>query len=171
MARSTVASRDGSIVEDAPRSGENPHAAATAKERRRCRRSGFAFRFLHHGLLTTPAAGKLRPQRLQALYTDGRAMWVLRTVAEGIPEKTFRIMPGTVRTLGRATGADFIVDAALVSRVHCRFTSMPDGGSRSATSNANGTFVNGQRTEVARLASGDKVQIGRVEVVALRDNE
>src|SRR5688572_33140213 len=31
VARSTVASRDGSIVEDAPRSVENPHAAATAR--------------------------------------------------------------------------------------------------------------------------------------------
>ena len=55
-------------------------------------------------------------------------MWVLRTVTDGVPEKTFRILPGTVRTMGRATGADFIVDVALVSRVHCRFTATPDGG-------------------------------------------
>jgi len=33
----------------------------------------------------------------------------------------------------------------------------------------NGTFVNGARTEVARLEPGDKVQVGRLEVVALRD--
>ena len=43
-------------------------------------------------------------------------MWVLRTVTEGVPEQTFRLLPGSVRTLGRATGADFIVEAALVSR-------------------------------------------------------
>jgi pSer/pThr/pTyr-binding forkhead associated (FHA) protein len=99
-------------------------------------------------------------------------MWVLRTVTEGVPERIFRIMPGAVRTLGRATGADFIVDAALVSRVHCRFTATPDGGLEVRDlESTNGTFVNGQRMEVARLASGDKVQIGRVEVVALRDNE
>jgi pSer/pThr/pTyr-binding forkhead associated (FHA) protein len=97
-------------------------------------------------------------------------MWVLRTVTEGIPEKTFRIMPGSVRTLGRAVGADFIVDAALVSRVHCRFTAMPDGGLEVRDlESTNGTYVNGERTEVARLATGDRVQIGRLEVVALRD--
>ena len=97
-------------------------------------------------------------------------MWVLRTVTEGLPEKTFRILPGSIRTLGRAAGADFIVDAALVSRVHCRFTATPDGALEVRDlESTNGTFVNGQRTEVARLEPGDKVQIGRVEVVALRE--
>ena len=99
-------------------------------------------------------------------------MWILRTVIEGEPEKTFRMMPGVIRTVGRATGADFIVDAPLVSRVHCRFTAMADGGLEVRDlESTNGTYVNGQRTEVARLASGDKVQIGRVEVVALQDND
>ncbi len=74
--------------------------------------------------------------------------------------------------MGRAVGADFIVDVALVSRVHCRFTVMSDGGLEVRDlESTNGTFVNGQRTDVARLEPGDKVQIGRVEVVALRDND
>ena len=99
-------------------------------------------------------------------------MWVLRTVTEDIPEKTFRILPGTIRTLGRAAGADFIVDAALVSRVHCRFTATADGGLEVRDlESTNGTFVNGQRTEVTRLASGDKMQIGRLEVVAVRETD
>lgn len=99
-------------------------------------------------------------------------MWLLRTVTEGFPEQTFRLMPGAVRTLGRATGADFIVDAALVSRVHCRFTAMPDGSLEVRDlESTNGTYVNGERREVARLAPGDRVQVGRVEVVALRDSE
>ena len=99
-------------------------------------------------------------------------MWVLRTVTEDIPEKTFRILPGTIRTLGRAVGADFIVDAALVSRVHCRFTATADGGLEVRDlESTNGTFVNGQRTEVARLASGDTVQMGRLEVLAVREND
>ena len=97
-------------------------------------------------------------------------MWVLRTITEGIPEKIFRIMPGSIRTLGRATGADFIVDAALVSRVHCRFTATVDGDLEVRDlDSTNGTFVNGERTDVARLESGDKVQVGRLEVVAVRD--
>ena len=99
-------------------------------------------------------------------------MWILRTVSEEIPEKTFRILPGGVRTLGRAVGADFIVDAALVSRVHCRFTALADGSLELRDlDSTNGTFVNGKRVESARLASGDRMQIGRVELVALRESD
>jgi ABC transport system ATP-binding/permease protein len=97
-------------------------------------------------------------------------MWILRTVTEGLPEQTFRILPGGVRTIGRATGADFIVDAALVSRVHCRVTALPDGTLELRDlDSTNGTFVNGRRVEAARLASGDRIQVGRVEFVSLRE--
>jgi pSer/pThr/pTyr-binding forkhead associated (FHA) protein len=97
-------------------------------------------------------------------------MWILRTVTEGEPEQTFRIMPGGVRTIGRAVGADFIVDAALVSRIHCRLTALADGGLEVRDMDStNGTFVNGKRVAAARLAPGDRVQIGRVELMALRD--
>ena len=99
-------------------------------------------------------------------------MWILRTVTDGHPEKTFRILPGGVRTLGRATGADFIVDAALVSRVHCRFTVLPDGALEVRDlESTNGTYVNGARIDIAHLNAGDRVQVGRVELVALTDAE
>jgi pSer/pThr/pTyr-binding forkhead associated (FHA) protein len=35
----------------------------------------------------------------------------------------------------------------------------------------NGTFVNGSRVDVTRLASGDKLQVGRVELVAVQDED
>jgi pSer/pThr/pTyr-binding forkhead associated (FHA) protein len=97
-------------------------------------------------------------------------MWILRTVAPGANEQTFRILPGNARTLGRATGADFIVDAALVSRVHCRITALPSGELEvKDLESTNGTFVNGQRVEQARLSPGDRLRVGRMELVALRD--
>jgi pSer/pThr/pTyr-binding forkhead associated (FHA) protein len=98
-------------------------------------------------------------------------MWILRTIADqDDAEQTFRILPGGVRTLGRAVGADFIVDAALVSRVHCRLTALPGGQLEVRDlESTNGTFVNGRRVDVAHLAPGDKLQVGRVELVALRD--
>jgi pSer/pThr/pTyr-binding forkhead associated (FHA) protein len=97
-------------------------------------------------------------------------MWVLRTVSEGIPEQTFRILPGGIRTVGRAVGADFILEAALVSRIHCRLTASPDGGLELRDMDStNGTFVNGKRVDSARLASGDRVQIGRVELLAVKE--
>jgi pSer/pThr/pTyr-binding forkhead associated (FHA) protein len=99
-------------------------------------------------------------------------MWILRTLSEDLPEKTFRMLSGSVRTLGRAVGADFIVDAALVSRVHCRLTALPDGELEIRDlASTNGTFVNGARIDAVKLASGDKVKIGRVELLALRDND
>ena len=97
-------------------------------------------------------------------------MWILRTVEEGKPEKTFRILPGGIRTIGRATGADFIVDAPLVSRVHCRLTALPDGELEVRDlASTNGTFINGKRVEAGRLVSGDRIGVGRVQLVALRD--
>ncbi|MEQ1574207.1 MAG: FHA domain-containing protein [Vicinamibacterales bacterium] len=99
-------------------------------------------------------------------------MWILRTVNDGEPERTFRILPGDVRTIGRAVGADFILDAALVSRVHCRVTALPGGLFEVRDMDStNGTFVNGERITTANVASGDRLTVGRVELVALKNED
>ncbi len=99
-------------------------------------------------------------------------MWILRTISDDAPERTFRVLPGSVRTIGRAAGADFIVDAALVSRVHCRLTALGDGHLEVRDlDSTNGTFVNGSRVEVTRLVTGDKLQVGRVELLAIQDED
>lgn len=72
--------------------------------------------------------------------------------------------------MGRATGADFIVDAPLVSRVHCRFIALPGGELEVRDlESTNGTFVNGKRIDQIRLESGDRIQIGRVELIASKE--
>jgi pSer/pThr/pTyr-binding forkhead associated (FHA) protein len=97
-------------------------------------------------------------------------MWIIRTLNGESPAQTFRILPGTVRTLGRAAGADFIVDGPLVSRVHCRLTALPAGDLEiKDLESTNGTFVNGDRVGTARLASGDKLTVGRLELMAVRE--
>ena len=99
-------------------------------------------------------------------------MWILRTAKDAEPAATFRILAGAVRTIGRATGADFIVDAPLVSRVHCRLTALPDGQLEVRDLNStNGTFINGERIESRLLASGDRLGVGRVELIAERGAE
>ena len=58
----------------------------------------------------------------------------------------------------------------MVSRVHCRLTLLSDGQLELRDlESTNGTFVNGKRVETARLASGDRIQVGRLELVAQRE--
>lgn len=98
-------------------------------------------------------------------------MWILRTVGQPA-EATFRVLPSSAKTIGRATGADFIIDEALVSRVHCR-VQVNVSGDLDVTDlgSTNGTFINGTRVTTARLVPGDRLKVGRVELIALKDAE
>jgi pSer/pThr/pTyr-binding forkhead associated (FHA) protein len=86
-------------------------------------------------------------------------MWILQS-----PEGTFRLPAGAIKTVGRAPRADFILDVALVSRVHCRLTAGDDRLEVVDLKSTNGTFVNDKRIEKARLATGDRLRVGRVEM-------
>ena len=90
-------------------------------------------------------------------------MWILRGSDED-GALTFRLANGTSKTVGRATLADFQLDAALVSRVHCRITAKPEMLNVEDLASTNGTFVNGQRIDTGQLADGDRLRIGRVEL-------
>ena len=93
-------------------------------------------------------------------------MWILKTEEGGEPALTFRILPGNIRTIGRATGANFIVDAHLVSRVHCQLTAGATELEVKDLDSTNGTFVNGQRISgTARLQAGDRLGVGRVDLL------
>jgi pSer/pThr/pTyr-binding forkhead associated (FHA) protein len=76
--------------------------------------------------------------------------------------------PGAVKTVGRATRADFIVDAALVSRLHCRLTASDASLEVVDLKSTNGTFVNGRRVQKATLGTGDRLRVGRVELTVGR---
>lgn len=91
-------------------------------------------------------------------------MWILQSQQPDSDPVTFRVMPGTIKTLGRAPRADFIVEAALVSRLHCRLEVTDDRIDVIDLESTNGTFVNGQRIERARVHSGDLLQVGRLSL-------
>jgi pSer/pThr/pTyr-binding forkhead associated (FHA) protein len=90
-------------------------------------------------------------------------MWILQS-----PEATFRLTSGAIKTVGRATQADFILDVALVSRIHCRLTAGDHNLEVVDLESTNGTFVNDRRIDAASLAAGDKLRIGRVELTVNR---
>ena len=85
-------------------------------------------------------------------------MWVLKG-----DEATFRLRSGAIKTVGRAPRADFILDAALVSRIHCRITAGDDKLEVVDLSSTNGVFVNDKRVGRANIGRGDRLRVGRVE--------
>lgn len=95
-------------------------------------------------------------------------MWVLRTEEHAEIPFTFRIRPGSIKTVGRSIGAEFIVDAAMVSRLHCRLSAGATQLEVVDLGSTNGTFVNGQRVDVAPLKEGDTLGVGRVELIVSR---
>jgi pSer/pThr/pTyr-binding forkhead associated (FHA) protein len=97
-------------------------------------------------------------------------MWILRSQE---PAFAFRLMPGEVRTIGRATGAQFVVEAPLVSRLHCRLTCSADGRLMvEDLGSTNGTFVDTRRVEGSvPLAPGALLTVGRVGFEVVKGEE
>jgi pSer/pThr/pTyr-binding forkhead associated (FHA) protein len=96
------------------------------------------------------------------------AGWILQS--DGESPLIIRLAPGSVKTLGRTARADFIVEAALVSRLHCRLSAdasdqlvVEDIGS------TNGTRVNGRKVNRAVLKNGDRLKVGRMEFTVSPD--
>lgn len=92
-------------------------------------------------------------------------MWTLESTPASEVSCVFRLLPGNIRTLGRAAGSHFVLEAPLVSRVHCRLTASADGLAVEDLGSTNGTFVNGTRVERASVADGDVLRLGRAELV------
>jgi pSer/pThr/pTyr-binding forkhead associated (FHA) protein len=91
-------------------------------------------------------------------------MWILQGSEPEAEMLTFRLAPGTIKTVGRAPRADFILDVALVSRLHCQLSALEDRLEVLDLSSTNGTFVNDKRVQRAVLASGDRLRVGRIEL-------
>ena len=92
-------------------------------------------------------------------------MWILESNDPSGDGLTFRLPAGAVKTIGRSTGAEFMVDAALVSRLHCQLTATADSLHVKDLGSTNGTFVNGHRVTAAQLKHGDRLSIGRMELL------
>lgn len=98
-------------------------------------------------------------------------MWILRSSNE-IDGQTFlfRLPAGETRVIGRAPRADFIMDAGLVSRLHCRISASRANQLEVVDlDSTNGTFVNGRRVSTGTVGDGDTLRVGRVELVVSRE--
>lgn len=98
-------------------------------------------------------------------------MWLLESEAVEGDRVTFRLPDGTIKTIGRSTGAEFILDAPLVSRLHCQLSSTGGTLQVKDLGSTNGTFVNGKRiAAAAELKAGDVLRVGRVELKISRQS-
>jgi len=98
-------------------------------------------------------------------------MWILQSGADADGDSwTFRMAPCAIKTIGRAPRADFVVEAALVSRLHCRLTATDSAIDVVDLDSTNGTYINDQRVRNGTLSSGDRLKIGRVEMTIDRQD-
>ena len=91
-------------------------------------------------------------------------MWILRTVDQN-QDKVLRLPPDAVRTIGRGPRADFIIDGNLISRIHCRLSAANAQLVVEDLQSTNGTYVNDERVACVALKDGDKLRMGRVELI------
>jgi ABC transport system ATP-binding/permease protein len=91
-------------------------------------------------------------------------MWILQSAPDPDGDTfTFRLAAGAIKTIGRAPRAEFVVDAPLVSRLHCRLTATDDAIDIVDLDSTNGTYINDQRVKSGCIKNGDRLRVGRVE--------
>jgi len=91
-------------------------------------------------------------------------MWILQSAPDPDGDTfTFRLEAGAIKTVGRAPRAEFVVDAPLVSRLHCRLTATDEGIDIVDLDSTNGTYINDQRVTSGCIKNGDRLRVGRVE--------
>ena len=76
-----------------------------------------------------------------------------------------------VTTLGRDVNNSIVIEDPFASTDHAVLTFRGRAWYVEDRESTNGTYVNGSRIEKpARLSPGDKVQVGRVELIALKES-
>lgn len=69
-----------------------------------------------------------------------------------------------VTSCGRSTEGDVFLDDVTVSRKHAEIRREAGGFVIQDLGSLNGTYVNGERVDRARLTSGDEIQIGKFKL-------
>jgi pSer/pThr/pTyr-binding forkhead associated (FHA) protein len=97
-------------------------------------------------------------------------MWTLRSTTLD-KEKIIRLPSGSERTIGRGPRADFVIEATLLSRVHCQLSTTTSQLVVEDLKSTNGTYVNDTRVECIALNDGDCLRLGRVEFLVSQEEQ
>jgi pSer/pThr/pTyr-binding forkhead associated (FHA) protein len=101
---------------------------------------------------------KVSPDELKA----GAAILVVR---KGPNEGSKYLLDAEVTRAGRHPDSDIFLDDITVSRRHAEIVRRADGFHVVDDGSLNGTYVNRDRVEEARLGNGDELQIGKFKLV------
>lgn len=75
------------------------------------------------------------------------------------------LLDGPVVRIGRHPDSDIFLDDITVSRRHAELHRSGTGYSANDVGSLNGTYVNRERVEEARLSNGDELQVGKFRLV------
>jgi len=95
-------------------------------------------------------------------FTEGGALLVVR---KGPNEGSKYLLDAEVTRAGRHPDSDIFLDDITVSRRHAEIIRRSDGFHVIDVGSLNGTYVNRDRVEDARLTNGDELQIGKFKLV------
>ena len=70
-------------------------------------------------------------------------------------------------TIGRGKEAKIVLDDSLCSRIHCSILFWNDLFVIRDVNSSNGTLLNGNKIEVAKLSPGDVIKIGGTEITVI----
>jgi len=101
---------------------------------------------------------KVSPDDLEA----GAAVLVVR---KGPNEGSTYVLDAEVTRAGRHPDSDIFLDDITVSRRHAEIVRRADGFHVVDVGSLNGTYVNRDRVEEAKLGNGDELQIGKFKLV------
>jgi pSer/pThr/pTyr-binding forkhead associated (FHA) protein len=112
------------------------------------------------------AAGDVAEEELSVTLDELPEGTGLLVVKRGPNAGSKFLLDADVTRAGRHPDSDIFLDDITVSRRHAEVVRTGDGGYRVRdVGSLNGTYLNRERIDVARLVSGDEVQIGKFKLV------
>ena len=115
--------------------------------------------------IVTPAEERDTDEDLKVSTDELEAGDALLVVRKGPNEGSKYLLDAEVTRAGRHPDSDIFLDDITVSRRHAEVIRRADGFHVVDVGSLNGTYVNRDRVEEAKLANGDELQIGKFKLV------
>jgi hypothetical protein len=116
-------------------------------------------------IVVSPGEERESDEDLKVSADDLAGGVALLVVRKGPNEGSKYMLDAEVTRAGRHPDSDIFLDDITVSRRHAEIVRRADGFHVVDVGSLNGTYVNRDRAEDAKLANGDELQIGKFKLV------